>query len=72
MVFRNVHGLAMARFEGRFRGNVTELSGQHQAMGLAIDERTGAGGWDGERLDYDYILDVLFQHRDRDAATAAA
>ena len=72
LVFRNAHGVLLercaARFEGRFRGNVVELSRQHEAMGLSIDKRTAAGRWDGERLDYEHIFFVLFQHHGRPKA----
>ena len=36
-----------------------------EAMVLAIDSRTTAGRWDGERLDYEHIFFVLFQHHGR-------
>ena len=72
LVFRNAHGVPLercaARFEGRFRGNVVELSRQHEAMGLSIDRRTAAGRCDGERLDYEHIFFVLFQHHGRPKA----
>ena len=72
LVFRNAHGVLLercaARFEGRFRGNVVELSRQHEAMGLSIDKRTAAGRWDGEPLDYEHIFFVLFQHHGRPKA----
>ena len=62
LVFRNAHGVLLercsARVEGRYRGNVVELSRQHEAMGLSIDGRTAAGWWDGEPLDYEHILFV--------------
>ena len=45
-----------------------EFSRQHEAMGLSIDRRTAAGRWDGERLDYEHIFFVLFQHHGRPKA----
>ena len=39
----------------------TELMAAHLADGLAIDARTAATRWRGERMDYVYAMDVLVQ-----------
>jgi hypothetical protein len=35
------------------------LRGRHEALGLDIDARTAMPGWEGERLDVGYAVDVL-------------
>jgi hypothetical protein len=39
----------------------TELMAAHLAQGLAINARTAATRWRGERMDYVYAMDVLIQ-----------
>jgi len=41
--------------------NGTELMAAHHAQGMAIDSRTAATRWRGERMDYVYAMDVLVQ-----------
>jgi hypothetical protein len=43
----------------------TELVAAHRAQGLAIDSRTAATRWRGERMDHVYAIDVLFQRAER-------
>ena len=75
LVFRNAHGVKIdrcaTRFKGRFRGNVVELAKRHGELGLEIDQRTAAGKWDGEPLDYEHIFFVLFQHHKWPGQSAA-
>ena len=43
----------------------TELVAAHRAQGLAINSRTAATRWRGERMDHVYAIDVLVQRAER-------
>jgi hypothetical protein len=39
------------------------LARQHEALGLAMTSETGLPSWEGEKLDLDYVIWLLFQNR---------
>jgi hypothetical protein len=50
----------------------TELAVAHQAAGLAIDARTAATRWRGERMDHVWAIDILMQRAERAGASGVA